>query len=155
MENTLSSKSTQEQITDLENKKLEAMAVFDGEKEGQLENKINELKKQLETSSENALAIPEYQIKQITDLGGSEEELRLKTKDLEKQIKEKEYEAILNDSAEIGKWIRSEYPDNGITNGIFDWFEFNYPDHEVTHKLEANRKKMEQLKNELNQLESI
>ncbi len=96
MEN-LSNKSIQEQISELENQKIEAAAVFDGETEGKLQEKINELKKTLETTVEQAVITPEYQEKQIEDLGGTKEELNKRTAEIDQAI-EKEKVKIQNEN---------------------------------------------------------
>lgn len=86
MENVPNNKSTHEEIAELESQKLEAQATFDGEKEGQLEAKIQELKKSLEVTTETAITTPEYQVNQVNELGGSQVELSEKVKEVDKEI---------------------------------------------------------------------
>ncbi len=86
MENISNKKNTQEQIDVLENQKLEAQLTYDGGMEEKLEQQIQALKQQLESTREQVITTPEYQLNQIIELGGTEEELQERVKEIDGEI---------------------------------------------------------------------
>jgi hypothetical protein len=73
-------------IADLETQKRNAQEFADHEAEGKLEQQINELKQQLETAVDQETTTPEFQVNQVNELGGTNEELNEKTQEIDQEI---------------------------------------------------------------------
>ncbi len=89
-------KAVQEEIDKLEDEKAEAIATLDGDREGQLEQQILALKAKLETTVEQTTATPKYQEDQITNQGGTLDELNTRTEGVDNKIEE------IKESVEVG-----------------------------------------------------
>lgn len=87
MENP-NNKAVQEEIDKLEDEKAEAITTLDGDREVQLEQQIQALKQKLETIVEQTAATPKYQKDQITNQGGTLDELNTRTESVDSKIEE-------------------------------------------------------------------